>query len=56
MTKPEHTKTGNCWHESVAWKNGEMMDVCDKHDEPRGDCSVCPPCKACLDEEENPQP
>jgi hypothetical protein len=51
MTK-EHNLKGNCWDNDVVYDtpDGEMNDICDEHDEPRGDCSECPTCKACEDE------
>jgi hypothetical protein len=43
-TTTEHVHGGNCW-ESI--QNRESEDVCVTHEEPRGECSVCPPCLAC---------
>jgi hypothetical protein len=47
--KPQHNLQGNCWHTpySCAKCGGELCDVCHKHDEPRGECTECPPCKGC---------
>lgn len=42
-----HNRRGNCWHVSVAYKNGDVNDVCGRHDAVRGDCSVCPRCGMC---------
>ena len=39
-----HLHAGNCSCESCYEKH---EDVCPKHDEPRGECSVCPPCVRC---------
>ena len=50
-TRKKHTRSGNCWHRSVAFKNGDLIDVCPYHDEPRGDCSQCPGCSVCEAEE-----
>ena len=42
-----HTRTGNCWHESVAYDDrDDLDDVCHEHDESRGNCEECSPCKA----------
>lgn len=49
----KHNLQGNCWDNSVAYPDkldGEMNDICDKHDEPRGECSVCPECPACKED------
>jgi hypothetical protein len=40
----KHRSGGNCW-EGIASPQDE--DVCLRHDEPRGDCSICPRCPAC---------
>lgn len=44
-----HNLKGNCWDNKAVYadENSEMNDVCDKHDEPRGDCSECPRCHLC---------
>ena len=42
-----HTRSGNCSHKSVLWRDGELQDACPDHDEPRGECSECPRCDAC---------
>lgn len=51
----EHNLKGNCWDDRVSrfqdgQLKGELNDVCGDHDEPRGDCSVCPDCSACEDD------
>jgi hypothetical protein len=47
----KHSLKGNCWTPSAIYDcrrcGSDFCDVCHKHDEPRGLCSVCPPCKAC---------
>lgn len=55
--KPKHG-TGNCWdpkriHDCKRC-GGELCDVCHKHDEPRGSCSVCPPCPKCDEDVKEP--
>jgi len=42
----KHDKRGNCWAIPKD-KNNDLVDVCLKHDEPRGSCSECPRCPAC---------
>lgn len=37
---PAHVNGGNCWHRKT-------LDVCKKHDEPRGECGRCPRCPVC---------
>lgn len=44
-----HNYKGNCWHKKVAYRRGELNDVCNWHDEPRGDCSSCAKCPKCLE-------
>jgi hypothetical protein len=48
---PDHTLSGNCWLAAEDCKKcctgGDICDVCHEHDEPRGDCSECPPCSRC---------
>jgi|GEM_PF-4956454 hypothetical protein len=39
-----HLHSGNC---SCAACYDRHEDVCPQHDEPRGDCSVCPRCLVC---------
>jgi hypothetical protein len=40
----KHVAGGNCW-EGISSPQEE--DVCAKHEEPRGECGICPPCLAC---------
>ena len=45
-----HSKNGNCFEGSYSCRRcgiGNLCDVCHKHDEPRGECSTCEPCKVC---------
>jgi len=46
-----HSLSGNCWASPVpcidGCQRGAVCDVCHKHDEPRGECSECGPCKVC---------
>lgn len=47
-----HNLKGNCWAFSVAYPeelDGELNDICDEHDEPRGSCRACPGCPACVE-------
>lgn len=46
MKKAVHNKQGNCYAIPKD-KDNELVDVCLKHDEVRGDCSECPRCTAC---------
>jgi hypothetical protein len=39
----KHVGGGNCWHR-------RSLDVCMKHEEPRGECSECPRCPKCDEE------
>jgi hypothetical protein len=41
----DHRHNGNCWH-GISRKLSEN-DVCHDHDEPRGECSSCSPCRRC---------
>ena len=41
-----HNRQGNCYAIPKD-KDNELVDVCLKHDEVRGDCSECPRCSAC---------
>lgn len=45
----KHNLLGNCWDKEIVYadEDGEMNDICDKHDEPRGSCSECPDCPQC---------
>lgn len=43
----EHNLQGNCWNKEVVYADSDMNDICDDHDEPRGDCSLCPDCPMC---------
>lgn len=49
----QHARNGNCWLVvrgkkcPVEYCGMENCDVCHDHDEPRGECSECEPCKAC---------
>lgn len=45
----KHNLLGNCWDKEIVYDtpDGEMNDICDKHDMPRGDCSECPDCPQC---------
>jgi hypothetical protein len=47
-----HNNKGNCWSPDAIYDcsrcgSDDACDVCHKHDEPRGECSVCPPCAKC---------
>lgn len=42
----EHSRSGNCW-DDVPVRDGNIVDFCEEHDEPRGSCSVCPKCPTC---------
>lgn len=42
----KHNRKGNCWAIPKD-RNNDVVDVCKKHDEVRGDCSVCPRCEVC---------
>jgi len=39
-----HNEQGNCVSAEAYEK---FDDVCPDHDEPRGDCNECQPCRAC---------
>lgn len=43
----KHNLNGNCWDNEIVYADNEMNDICDEHDEPRGDCSECPDCPKC---------
>ena len=46
----QHVRSGNCSanvYNCRACGTETVCDVCHKHDEPRGECSVCPPCPGC---------
>jgi hypothetical protein len=45
-----HNHKGNCWAIPKD-RNNNVVDVCLKHDEVRGDCDECPPCEECKDED-----
>ncbi len=40
-SKLKHVRGGNCW------AGNTRLDVCMKHEEPRGSCKGCPRCPAC---------
>lgn len=49
-TRIEHTNTGNCWNKAGRCREygvNNLCDVCHQHEEPRGECAMCPPCEAC---------
>jgi hypothetical protein len=48
-----HNHLGNCWDApySCSKCGGELCDVCHKHDEPRGECSMCAECPECAAED-----
>jgi hypothetical protein len=48
---PRHNRLGNCTLDEMACDecgHDNICDVCHKHDEPRGECSQCNPCLACI--------
>lgn len=50
MSDKKHNLKGNCWDNKVAYPkklNGDLNDICDKHESPRGDCDECPRCDLC---------
>lgn len=52
-----HDNKGNCWNRDSVYDCsecgfGNLCDACHDHDEPRGECSECPPCSTCEVEEE----
>lgn len=43
-----HVRGGNCLeNQDYLMDRGEGNEVCNRHYEPRGRCSQCPPCVAC---------
>jgi hypothetical protein len=44
MKSIKHVAGGNCW-EGITAPQDE--DACMEHEEPRGECAVCPRCPAC---------
>jgi len=49
-----HNFNGNCWARVAVYLckicgEGNLCDVCHKHNEPRGTCLECPTCLACRD-------
>lgn len=49
MQTQTHNREGNCWDEAFECSEcgGHLCDVCHEHDQPRGDCDMCPPCGMC---------
>lgn len=43
----KHNLLGNCWDKEIVYADDEMNDICDDHDQPRGECSECPDCPQC---------
>ena len=47
---PPHNLDGNCWERTYTCLHcgeGNLCDVCHKHDVPRGECDECSACPAC---------
>lgn len=47
-----HNLKGNCLSEDA---RARYEDICPYHDEPRGECSVCPECPECEKESDENQ-
>jgi hypothetical protein len=54
----KHLRNGNCFDRIFSClKCGRLAvcDVCHLHDEPRGECEICPRCEKCVIEIAGPE-
>lgn len=43
----DHDFLGNCWGVVCERCSDAVCDVCHQHEEPRGECDICPECPLC---------